>query len=79
MLRQGGIQPEQQPAIYVDLTFRELGKRGKDIPSLSERDLAFAEELVAVSTPLIIATTALCEESVPTLSMILPLQHQMVS
>lgn len=39
---------------------------------MSERDLAFAEELVAVLTPLKIATTALCEESVPTLSMTYP-------
>ena len=46
---------------------------------MSERDLASAEELVAVLTPLKIATTALCEESVLTLSMILPLQQQMVN
>ena len=46
---------------------------------MSERDLASVEELVAVLTPLKIATTALCEESVLTLSMILPLQQQMVN
>lgn len=64
---------EQQPAIYAALTSKELRKREKDISPLSERDLASAEELVTVLTPLKIATTALCEESVPTLSMILPL------
>lgn len=63
---------EQQPAIYAALTSKELRKREKDISPLSERDLASAEELVTVLTPLKIATTALCEESVPTLSMILP-------
>lgn len=60
---------EQQPAIYTALTSKELRKR----------ELTSAEELVAVLTPLEIATTALCEESVPTLSMILPLQHQLLN
>lgn len=64
---------EQQPAIYAALTSKELRKREKDISPLSERDLASAGELVTVLTPLKIATTALCEESMPTLSMILPL------
>lgn len=58
---------EQQPAIYAALTSKELRKREKDISTLSERELTSAEELVAVLTPLKIATTALCEENVPTL------------
>jgi len=66
---------EQQPAIYAALTSKELRGREKDLGTLSERDIASAEELVLVLTPLKIATTALCEESVPTLSMIMPLQH----
>ena len=70
---------EQQPAIYAALTSKELCKRKKDISMLSERELTSAEELVAVLIPLKIATTALCEESVPTLSMILPLQHQLLN
>lgn len=67
---------EQQPAIYAALTSKELRKREKDISTLSERELTSAEELVAVLTPLKIATTALCEENVPTLSMI---QHQLLN
>jgi len=70
---------EQQPAIYAAPTSTELRKRGKDISALSERELTYAEELVAVLTLLKIATTALCEKSVPTLSMILPLQHQLLN
>ena len=66
---------EQQPAIYAALTSKELHGREKDLGTLSERDITTAEELVIVLTPLKIATTALCEESVPTLSMIMPLQH----
>lgn len=67
---------EQQPAIYAALTSKELRKREKDISTLSERELTSAEELVAVLTPLKIATTALCEENVPTLSMI---QHKLLN
>ena len=57
---------EQQPAIYTALTSKELRGREKDRDTLSERDIPSAEELVLVLTPLKIATTALCEESVPT-------------
>lgn len=70
---------EQQPAIYAALTSKELRGREKDLGTLSERDIASAEELVLVLTPLKIATTALCEESVPTLSMIMPLQHRLLN
>ena len=66
---------EQQPAIYAPLTSKEPHKRQKDVSTLSERDLASAEELIAVLTRLKIATTALCKESVPTLPIILPPQH----
>ena len=69
---------EQQPAIYAPLTSKEPHKRQKDVSTLSERDFASAEELVAVLTQLKIATTVLCEESVPTLPMILPLQHKVM-
>ena len=70
---------EQQPATYAALTSKELRGREKDLGTLSERDIASAEELVLVLTPLKIATTALCEESVPTLSMIMPLQHRLLN
>ena len=66
---------EQQPAIYAPLTSKEPHKRQKDVSTLSERDLASAEELIAVLTRLKIATTALCKESVPTLPIILPPRH----
>ena len=69
---------EQQPAVYAALTSKEL--RGKvNITSLIESDISEAEELVQVLTPLKIATVALCEEKVPTVSLILPLQYQLTS
>lgn len=70
---------EQQPAIYASLTSKELRGKEKDISTLTETDISEAEELVIVLTPLKTATTVLCEESIPTISMVLPLQHQLVS
>lgn len=70
---------EQQPAIYAALTSRDLRGRDSGVATMSERDITSAEELVVVLTPLKVATTALCEESVPTVSIILPLQHQLLN
>ena len=69
---------EQQPAVYAALTSKEL--RGKtNVATLNEADITAAEELQEILTPLKTATVALCEETVPTISMILPLQHQLTS
>ena len=67
---------EQQPAVYATLTSKEI--TGKvNITSLVESDISEAEELVLVLTPLKIATVALCEETVPTVSLILSLHYQL--
>ena len=47
--------------------------------TLSEQDITCAEELVTVLTPLKTATLALCEEKVPTLSILLPLHDQLIN
>lgn len=71
---------EQRPAIYAAVTSKELPRRENDSSTLSERDVASPKELVAVLTPLKIVTKiVLCEENVPTLSMILPLHHQVLN
>ncbi|XP_045202544.1 uncharacterized protein LOC123556020 [Mercenaria mercenaria] len=70
---------EQQPAIYAALTSRELRGKEKDVTTLSESEITAAEELVVVLSPLKTATTALCKESVPTVSLIIPLQYQLVT
>ena len=70
---------EQQPAIYAALTSKELRGKEKDLVTLSDRDVTCAEDLVTVLTPLKAATTALCEEKIPPISMILPLQHQLLN
>lgn len=69
--------PVSEAPSYAALMSKELPKRENDISTLSERDVAPPKELVAVLTPLKIATIALCEENVLALSMILPLQYLM--
>ncbi|KAK6168330.1 hypothetical protein SNE40_020888 [Patella caerulea] len=70
---------EQQPAVYAALTSKELRGKEKDISTLSESDIASAEELVSVLSPLKIATTALCDENTPTLSIIMPLMDRLLN
>lgn len=70
---------EQQPAIFAALTSKDLRGREKDLSTLSEEDITNAEELLSTLTPLKTATVALCEEKVPTLSIVLPLQNQLLS
>ncbi|XP_069106896.1 E3 SUMO-protein ligase ZBED1-like [Argopecten irradians] len=70
---------EQQPAVYAALTCRELRGKEKDISTLTESDIEDAEELVKVLSPLKTATIALCEETLPTLSIIRPLQYQLLN
>lgn len=70
---------EQQSAVYAALTSKELRGKEKDVSTLSESDITAAEELTVVLNPLQVATTALCEEAVPTLSMIVPLQYQLIT
>ena len=70
---------EQQPAIYAVLSAKEIRGREKDIALLSDTDISLAEELVVVLTPLQTATKLLCDESMQTVSVILPLQHQLLT
>jgi hypothetical protein len=69
---------EQQPAVYAALTSPELRGKDKDVSTLSEDDIICAEELIVVLTPLKTATVSLCEEKVPTLSIVLPLQQHLL-
>ena len=66
---------EQQVAVYATLTCKEIRGRESDTTSLTDNDISDAEELLAVLEPLKTATVALCEETVPTLSIILPIQY----
>lgn len=68
---------EQQLAVHAVLTAKELVGKDKDIATLCE-NITCAEELISILTPLKVATTALCEEKIPTISMILSQQHQLL-
>ena len=70
---------EQQAAVYAALTSKDLRGKEKDISTLSENDISAIEELITILQPLKTATVALCEESNPTLSIIIPLKHQLLS
>ncbi|XP_071088919.1 E3 SUMO-protein ligase ZBED1-like [Haliotis cracherodii] len=68
---------EQQPAVIAAMTSKELRDKA-DESFLSDRDITQAEELLTVLQPLKVATVALCEEKVPTVSIILQLQRQLL-
>lgn len=63
---------EQQPAIYATLLSPEVRKWDKDIFTLSEADITYAEEVLKD------ATLVMSEESMPTLSIIAPLHAKLV-
>ena len=71
---------ELQPAVYATLISREIKSKEKDtIATLSEDDIMLAENAMAVLVPLRTVTTALCSESMPTLSLIMPLQKKLLT
>ena len=71
---------EQQHAMYAALMSKELRTRERDMSAFQEEEeVTRVEELLSVLTPLKTATVALCEEKVPTVSIIVPLQFQLVN
>ncbi|XP_041853351.1 E3 SUMO-protein ligase ZBED1-like isoform X2 [Melanotaenia boesemani] len=67
---------EQQPAVFAGLMSREL-RKGEDVNTLTEEDLATIEAIVKLMEPVKVATTLLCEEDNPTLSMVAPVQAKL--
>lgn len=87
MCLQGGIRNmtwlvvflEMQCAITTVLRMKEISKfRDKAINSFTDNDLAFAEEFMECLKPLKTVTTSLCTESMPTISVIMPIQHTLL-
>lgn len=68
---------EQQPAICATLLSTEVRKNAKDLWTLSETDLANAEDVAKTLRPLKVATLVMSEEKTPTVSIIAPLQAQL--
>ena len=69
---------QQQPAVTAALMSPEIRKNFKDIATLNEDDVSHAEEIVNIMKPLKTMTTVLCTEKEPTISLIFPMQSQIV-
>ncbi|KAL7841202.1 hypothetical protein SRHO_G00248930 [Serrasalmus rhombeus] len=65
---------EQQAAITAALTSPDLRQNARSIDTLDSCDVRDAEDLVKLLHPLKTATTVLCEEKSPTVSLIVPLK-----
>ncbi|XP_065149407.1 E3 SUMO-protein ligase ZBED1-like [Paramisgurnus dabryanus] len=66
---------EQQAAIAAALTGPEVRQHARNIDTLDTCDIVNAEDLVKLLNPLKTATTVLCEEKTPTVSLIVPLKN----
>ena len=67
---------EQQVAVYSALADKSIKK---DISALSEQDVRLAEDVIQVLKPLKTITTLMCTESMPSVSMILPLKTSVLN
>lgn len=68
---------ELQPAIVATLRAKEMTKFKQKEFSLNDDCLSLAEDIAATLKPLKDITVMLCSESSPTLSVIMPLHHQL--
>ncbi|XP_049930768.1 E3 SUMO-protein ligase ZBED1-like [Epinephelus moara] len=69
---------EQQAAVCASLLDRKLRKGANDVQTLSEGDISTAEDLVKLLGPVKSATTIMCEEQQPKVSMIAPLKAKLL-
>ncbi|KAJ4937708.1 hypothetical protein JOQ06_002340, partial [Pogonophryne albipinna] len=66
---------EQQQAIAATLLSAEVRRNAREIDTLEPVDITDAKDMVRLLSPLKKATTVLCDESQPTVSLIVPLKH----
>ena len=67
---------KMQCAVTSVLRMKEVAKfRDKDINSFTDDDISLAEQVMECLKPLKTVTTSLCSETMPTLSIILPVHH----
>ena len=70
---------EMQPAVYSTLISKEISSvKEKDLNSLTDEDIAIAEEMISCLKPMKDITTMLCTESEPTLSVVKPILTQLL-
>ncbi|ROL47946.1 Zinc finger BED domain-containing protein 1 [Anabarilius grahami] len=66
---------EQQAAVTATLLSNDVRRNVPDIDTLDGSDIRDAEDIVNLLKPLKTATTVLCDEKNPTVSLIVPLKH----
>lgn len=69
---------ELQPAIYTALMSKDIRAKETDVATLNEDDITLTEKIMSVLVPLRTVSTALCSASMPTASLILPLQKKLL-
>ncbi len=69
---------EQQAAVCASLLDKKLRKPSNDVHNLNENDITVAEDMVELLAPVKTATTIMCEEERPTVSVIAPLQAKLL-
>lgn len=67
---------EQQPAVFATLMSRDI-RKGEEVNTLHEKDICNAEDIVRLMAPVKVMTTILCEDEMPTVSMIAPLRAKL--
>ena len=70
---------EQQAAIMATLMDKDIRKNFKEVHTLAEDDMSNIDLLFIVLEVLKTVTTMLCEARRPTISLILPLKHQLLA
>ncbi|KAJ8370275.1 hypothetical protein SKAU_G00103030 [Synaphobranchus kaupii] len=66
---------EQQAAVSTALMSTEIRRNARDIDTLDCNDISEAEDVVKRLKPLKTATTVLCDEKLPTVSLTVPLKN----
>ncbi|KAJ8346635.1 hypothetical protein SKAU_G00280360 [Synaphobranchus kaupii] len=69
---------EQQAAVEATLMSKDF-RKGEEANTLKDCDISNAEDVVQLMTPIKMATTVMCEEQQPTVSVIAPLKAKLLS
>ncbi|KAJ8343843.1 hypothetical protein SKAU_G00311720 [Synaphobranchus kaupii] len=69
---------EQKAAVEATLMSKDF-RKGEEANTLKDCDISSAEDVVQLMTPIKMATTVMCEEQQPTVSVIAPLKAKLLS
>ena len=69
---------ELEPAVYAAMSSPDVKRSAKDIITLSDTDNVALRDMVRVLAPMKQATVAMCEEKIPTISVVAPLHTSLI-